>query len=129
VPDDTYLQMIQTIITRLANQSTTVKGWSITLTAGLLSYAITTTTPLAAALAIYVVAAFATLDAYYLTLERNYRRLYRQATTTPLAERALEPTAATTRHIATALRSPGITLLHGTSLVVTTATTIYLATR
>jgi hypothetical protein len=73
---EAHLQMIQAVISRLAGQSTTVKGWSITLTGALLGYGASTRTPLIAFVAGYAVIAFAALDGYYLALERGYRSLY-----------------------------------------------------
>jgi len=71
--------MIQNAIARFAPQSTTIKGWSITVTAALLGFGATTTTPVVAVVAGYATLAFAALDAYYLSLERAYRKLYDSA--------------------------------------------------
>jgi hypothetical protein len=117
--------MIQAIISRLASQSTTIKGWCVTVTAALLGFG-TTTTPVVALIAIYVVLAFATLDAYYLSLERNYRTLYQHAANGHTTAWTLTINQPRPRDIAAALRSPAIAILYGTSLLTTATITIYL---
>src|SRR5919112_427942 len=79
MPTEAHLQMIQNVVTRLASQSTTVKGWCVTITGALLGFGATSATPIVAAIANYVICAFAVLDAYYLALERAYRTLYHRA--------------------------------------------------
>jgi hypothetical protein len=58
----------------------------------------------------------ATLDAYYLALERAYRQLYHQASTQPDTEWALQTHKITPADVARALTSPSILLLYGLSL-------------
>lgn len=69
--------MIQNVISRLAGQSTSVKSWSVTVTAGILGLAATTDRAALTLVAAYTALAFAVLDAYYLVSERAYRTLYR----------------------------------------------------
>lgn len=74
------IDLIQTIIARMANNSFLLKGWCISLTAVLL--ALTKDTIVATNLEyfnlilIFPVIAFWYLDAYFLHKERCYRRLY-----------------------------------------------------
>lgn len=124
---DTHLQMIQTTITRLAGQSTTIKGWCVTLTSALLGLGATSNTALLPGLAIYVIAVFALLDAYYLTLERGYRTLYDTTRTAASTNWAMTVPAPTPTSIGTALTSWSITPLYGASLALAIATTIYTA--
>jgi hypothetical protein len=126
---EAHLQMIQAVIARLASQSTTVKGWSITLTGALLGYGATTATPLLALIAAYAVLAFAALDAYYLTLERAYRALYTQAATGTLAARDLTITPPGPTAYLCALRSPANAILYGASLLITATIGGYLLTQ
>ncbi|MFG3639057.1 hypothetical protein ACGF3C_02135 [Micromonospora sp. NPDC047762] len=79
MPTEVHLQMIQAVVARLSSQSTTVKGWCVTVASALLGFGANSTRPAVAVLAVYVVAAFAALDAYYLSLERAYRTLYQRA--------------------------------------------------
>lgn len=113
------LKLIQSIIDRMARNSFALKGWAVTLTGALLSLAATRQDPTIAAITIYVLMAMATLDAYYLTLERSYRTLYHQATTQPDTEWSLHAPKPTPADIAHALTSPSILLLYGFSLIAT----------
>ncbi len=126
---ETHLQMIQNVISRLAGQSTTIKGWCVTVTAALLGFGTTSTTPAIAAIAIYVVCAFAVLDAYYLTLERAYRTLYQQTTTDQADAWTMQITRPTITQVGTALRSPVILLLYGSSLLAAASVGLYLLLR
>ena len=72
-----HLEMIQTVITRMAQNSFTYKGWAITLVAGIFALA-------AAggmrwefvAVALLPTLVFWGLDGYYLRQERLFRKLY-----------------------------------------------------
>jgi hypothetical protein len=66
-----HLEMIQGVITRMANNSFLLKGWSITLISALL--ALTTIKPVIALLPAFM---FWLLDGYFLHQERLYRKLY-----------------------------------------------------
>lgn len=126
---EVHLQMIQAVIARLAAHSTTIKGWSVTLSGALLGYGATASTPVVAVIAAYVIIAFAVLDGYYLSLERQYWLLYQRATgenETPWLMEIQQPSG---RQIITALRSPVILILYGSSLAVATAVGIYLAVK
>ena len=76
MPDAEHLKLIQGVINRLAGNSFLLKGWSVTLVAGLSVLARRDTGDSYAWLAAFVVGVFAALDAFYLALERAYRRLY-----------------------------------------------------
>ena len=76
-----YLQLIQNIISRLANNSFLIKGWTITLVAAL--YAIIGK-DLAlhkkyALLGLIPILFFWLLDGYYLSCERKFKNLYNHA--------------------------------------------------
>lgn len=68
--------MVQAVINRMSSNSFVFKGWSVTIIAGLSAFATTDANK-----KLLLVAFFATLllwavDAYYLSLERQYRKLY-----------------------------------------------------
>lgn len=70
------LEMIQHLITRMAQNSFVLKGWSITIVTAAFSI-----NGNANALSVYLLIYFITmmfwlLDSYYLSLERGYRELY-----------------------------------------------------
>lgn len=127
VATESHLQMIQAVVARLSAQSTTIKGWCVTVTAALLSFGANATTPVICAIALYVVVAFAVLDAYYLTLERAHRRLYEQVVRGTAERWTFAIGRPTFREVLRAAGSPSILLLYGTSLAATIGVTIYIA--
>ncbi len=71
-----YLEMIQEIIQRMANNSFLLKGWAITLVAAIFALS-DQTLKQEYFLFVYVpVIVFWFLDSYYLQLERKYKVLY-----------------------------------------------------
>lgn len=73
-----YLQSIQNVITRLANNSFIIKGWTITLIAAM--FAITgkdiVTNKNLVLFGCFPAFFFWLLDGYYLSLERRFKKLY-----------------------------------------------------
>jgi hypothetical protein len=126
---ESHLQMIQATVSRLTSQSTAVKGWCVTLTAALLGFGVTTTTALAALLALYVTVVFAVLDGYYLALERSYRELYEGALAGTVGDWVMRASRPTVRGILAAIASPATALLYGTSALVVLAVGTYLVLR
>lgn len=75
-----HLELIQAVVTRLAQNSFAVRGWSVTLVSVLFALIAAGDAPPAAALITLVPAAvFWGLDAYYLHQERLFRKLYQAA--------------------------------------------------
>ncbi len=126
---DTHLQMIQTTIARLAGQSTTIKGWCVTLTSALLGLGATTNSALLPALAIYAIVVFAALDGYYLALERSYRALYDSTRTRTSTDWSMSTAAPTIAGVVKAMVSWSIAPLYLSSLGLATAVTVYAAHR
>lgn len=81
-----HLEMCQAIITRLAGNSSAIKGWAAALATGVLAYTAKGGVPQAAFFALVPVVAFASLDGYYLGLERNFRTLYGRIAQKPETE-------------------------------------------
>ena len=74
-----YLQMIQSVIGRMARNSFLIKGWSITVVAALGALAAARTSELFVYLACFPVVMFWALDAYFLRQERLFRKLWDHA--------------------------------------------------
>lgn len=88
------LDHIQGVINRLAGNSFKLKGWCITLSSALLGLALKgdTSTAEIAFLAILPTLVFWGLDGYYLASEREFRKLYNQATSgDPLIDTRIKP--------------------------------------
>lgn len=71
-----HLQMIQGIINRMASNSFALKGWAVTLVAGIFALAGKDTDKLYFLVAYLPIIIFWGLDGYYLLQERLYRALY-----------------------------------------------------
>ena len=71
-----HLELVQGVISRMANNSFMLKGWAVTLVAGIFVLAGKDTDKLYFLVAYIPVLVFWGLDAYYLLQERLYRSLY-----------------------------------------------------
>ena len=71
-----HLEMIQSIITRLANNSFSLKGWTVIFIAAVLGFAIKESNPNYIPLVLLPIFAFWGLDGYYLRQEKLFRALY-----------------------------------------------------
>ncbi|RZK34423.1 MAG: hypothetical protein EOO61_13615 [Hymenobacter sp.] len=71
-----HLEFIQTTIGRFNSNSFLIKGWAITLVSALFALAAKDANQLYVFIVYISVPSFWILDAYYLSLERQYRDLY-----------------------------------------------------
>jgi len=71
-----HLQMIQGVISRMADNSFKLKGWSVVIVAGLFALAARDREYTFVFLAILPAIMFWTLDGYFLHQERLFRKLY-----------------------------------------------------
>ena len=71
-----HLEMIQGIINRMAKNSFALKGWAVTLVAGVFALASKDADKLFCLIAYAPILIFWGLDSYYLLQERLYRALY-----------------------------------------------------
>ncbi|WP_415939328.1 hypothetical protein [Streptomyces sp. 039-1] len=71
-----HLEFIQAVITRLNNTAFLIKGWAMTLTAGVVGLAASQDDLRICGAGLVPVGSFWLLDAYFLRQERMYRRLY-----------------------------------------------------
>jgi hypothetical protein len=74
--DDKHLSMVQGVINRLAGNSFSLKGWSVTLVSALLALAVNTASASLVAVALLPALTFWGLDGYFLAQERLFRGLY-----------------------------------------------------
>ena len=84
-----HLSFIQGVITRMNSNSFSMKGWMVAIVSALCAVYASNST--ADAAYIYIIAAiiadilFCLLDAYYLKMEKEYRKLYDQVLKSPVA--------------------------------------------
>ncbi len=71
-----YLEMIQTLISRMASNSFVVKGWSVTLAGAIMAFSASVGSGWSMLVALLTSISFWWLDAYYLGQERRYRVLF-----------------------------------------------------
>mgnify|MGYP003296995710 CR=1 FL=1 len=71
-----HLEMIQGIINRMGNNSFLLKGWAVTLVAGIFALSSKESDKLYFLVAYIPILVFWGLDSYYLLQERLYRSLY-----------------------------------------------------
>lgn len=122
MPNPEQLKFIQAAISRLAGNSFLLKGWTVTLVAGLTAFAKADADTSFAWIAVFVVIVLGLLDAYYLALERAFRELY--ATESQRSESdswTVKPRSIGTADIVASLGRPSVWLLHGVALAVAVA--------
>ena len=81
-----HLEMIQTVINRMASNSFLIKGWTITLVAALFALAQQQSNQVFMYLAYFPAIIFWFLDGYYLWQERLFRTLFDKMRALPESE-------------------------------------------
>jgi hypothetical protein len=71
-----HLEMIQSVVARLAGNSFLVKGWALTVALALFGFAIDAKSASLAIIGLLALLPFFALDAYFLQAERLFRVLY-----------------------------------------------------
>ncbi|UGV24683.1 hypothetical protein E0H22_02670 [Rhodopseudomonas boonkerdii] len=71
-----YLEMLQSLVTRMAGYGVSIKSYCITVVTAVLGFSFTLQRPAVAALALLPLITFALLDAQYLRVERRFRALF-----------------------------------------------------
>lgn len=79
-----HLELLQGVISRMANQSANLKNYCMTLVAGIIGLSVAVQKPDALLYAMPVVLVFAALDANYLKLERAFRAQYNSVRKEPI---------------------------------------------
>ncbi len=77
-----HLELIQNIISRLSNNSSLIKGWSVMLVSALFALSANNSNIAFVYLAYFPTAIFWGLDGYYLSQERKFRELYKMTSET-----------------------------------------------
>lgn len=71
-----HLELLQSVVNRMASNSFLIKGWVTTLSSALFALSAKDSDQSYAFLAVYPALVFWGLDAYYLQLERKFRKKY-----------------------------------------------------
>ena len=72
-----HLEMIESVIERMGQNSFALKGWTMTLIVAICAFSAAGTERKFALVAIAPIIAFSFLDSFYLQKERKYRELYK----------------------------------------------------
>lgn len=75
-----HLEMIESVIERMGQNSFALKGWTMTLVVAISAFSAAGTERKFALVAIAPIIAFWFLDSFYLQKERKYRELYKNVT-------------------------------------------------
>lgn len=75
-----HLEMIESVIERMGQNSFALKGWTMTLIVAICAFSAAGTERKFALVAIAPIIAFWFLDSFYLQKERKYRELYKRVT-------------------------------------------------
>lgn len=71
-----HLELLQAVISRLANEAALIRGWALTVSAAFFGFAAHSVSWQVAAIGLLPALAFWGLNAYYLRAERQFRSLY-----------------------------------------------------
>lgn len=74
-----HLEMIESVIERMGQNSFALKGWTITLIVAIFAFSVSASERRFALIAGIPIIIFWILDSYYLQQERKYRELYNRA--------------------------------------------------
>ncbi len=72
-----HLEMIQEVISRMASNSFTLKGWAVTLVTGIFALSGNVADKVQYLIIFIPIITFWILDGFYLSRERSYRELYK----------------------------------------------------
>lgn len=112
-----HLEMVQAVISRMAQNASATKAWSVSLMAAVLAFG--ATTRFSQWLVLVPAIAFWGLDVYYLRREKLFRRLYGAAVdgTVSLYSMDVEPFQRDIAAAAVVAFTPSVLLVHGTTTV------------
>ena len=85
-----HLELIQGIINRMASNSSSMKGWAITLVAALFALSAQDAEQRYVYIALLPAFAFWMLDAYYLQQEKLFRKLYDEVRRKPSTDYSMD---------------------------------------
>jgi hypothetical protein len=74
-----HLEFIQNVITRMNSNSFLIKGWAITLVSALFGLAAQNSNQQYVMVTYTIIPAFWIMDGFYISQERQYRKLYEEA--------------------------------------------------
>ena len=131
-----HLEMIQNTIVRMASNSFMLKGWSIIIISAVLALDASNLASSFIYIAYLPALSFWVLDAYFLSQERYFRRLYdkvRGELTSPDQSSSIEPFSMNAPKFAKAgdhwlptIWSPTLLIFHGTVVVLVTIVMLFL---
>ncbi|MGW4579031.1 hypothetical protein ACWELP_10070 [Rhodococcus aetherivorans] len=123
-----HMEFVQAIITRLANSSFLLKGWSLTLVSALIGFAVAHDHVVLAAITVLPALVFWLLDTYYLRQERAFRNIYDAVAAGTVKDFKIDPRRYATRHSWRAVAfSVSLSLFYGAMIALIFIVTLILA--
>lgn len=120
-----HMEFVQSVVTRLANNSFLMKGWALTLSSAILGFSVTQERPLLALAAVAPTVAFWLLDAYYLRQERAFRQMYADVAAKLVADFVIDSKGYARRHgLCSSAFSPSLLVFYGAIVVVALLTAV-----
>jgi hypothetical protein len=122
-----HLEMIQAVISRMANNSFLIKGWSLTLLAAILAITVKDRVFAMATVALVPVVAFWLLDAFFLGQERLFRELWDAVSNEPQDSPTnfrMATNALTMKRWLSAISASTLMIFHGCLLIVVSLITL-----
>ncbi|MFD6033523.1 hypothetical protein ACFWHF_03130 [Streptomyces griseoincarnatus] len=122
-----HLEFIQAVVTRLANGSFLIKGWTMTVAGIFFGVAVNSLSWEIAATAMIPIIGFWLLDSYYLRQERMFRKLYDDVRKPDVSVEAFSMNVSSYRRQVSwgkVIRSHTVVNYYGTLLLVAAAFTI-----
>ena len=110
-----HLDLLQGAIDRIGGQSFLIKGWNVTLATAIGGFSVKEGGASVAALALIPILLLWWLDAYYLSLERSFRSLFKAAAQVVVAGGTPTLDMTPTVHIPTVFRNsfrPAVVMVH-----------------
>lgn len=123
-----HLELIQSVVSRMAANSFHVKGWSTAILSGLLALGLTKSDVSFARLALFPLFVLWALDGYYLGLEKGFRHVYDRVRSSTESEVDFSLTLLPSERglgkwVAGCFAVPNL-LFHGSALIVVTVVLI-----
>jgi hypothetical protein len=123
-----HMDYIQSVISRLANNSFVMKGWALTLSSTLLGFAASQSLTTLALAAVIPAVVFWLLDTYYLRQERAFREMFKDVAAKRVGNFEIKPTPyAKNQPWLNVGFSISLSVFYGAIIVVCLAVTLILA--
>lgn len=124
-----HLKLIQGVINRLANNSFSLKSWTVLILSGLFALGASEAEPKFIPIAYIPTLSFWFLDGYYLRQERLFRKLYQHTIESDDSDLTMDTSLQTVQSLPATMISLTIGIFYGSILVAITIVSLIVAYR